>query len=326
MKKTYILAEIAQGFEGDISLVKKYIRLAKKCGADGIKFQIFKASELCIEDYPYYSLFKSLEIDPALWTLAIDEAVQLGLDFWSDIYGTETLEWITKSKVKGIKIHSTDSKNVSLLNHLKNKGYTILLSTGGSTLEEVKGAVEKLGENQLILMSGFQGEPNLYNDIELEKIKLLKDTYNMPVGYADHIDANDELAVTLPAIAVLKGATLIEKHLTIERNHLQLEDYVSALNPGEFEKMVDLIRKTEQFNFNEGYTLSEREETYRKKTKKVVLAARDINQSEVIQVSDLTMLRTGKSYDEIIDLEDIVGKTAAQEIKKHDVIKRTQLI
>ena len=70
MNKTYVLAEIAQGFEGDINLVRRLIKVAKKSGADGIKFQIFKASELCLEDYPYYNLFKSLEIDPAEWTKA----------------------------------------------------------------------------------------------------------------------------------------------------------------------------------------------------------------------------------------------------------------
>lgn len=322
MNKTYILAEIAQGFEGDISLVRRLIKVAKKSGADGIKFQIFKASELCLEDYQYYGLFKSLEIDPAEWTKAIDEAVSMGLDFWSDIYGVETLTWISKTKAKGFKIHSTDSKNFELLSKLKDKGYNILLSTGGSSFEEVKSAVQALGKNNITLLSGFQAEPNQYSDVELEKITYLKEQLKLPVGYADHIDANDTLAITLPGIAVLKGVSVIEKHLTIDRNNLQLEDYISALNPDEFAAMVAMIRKIEQFNHNTGFTLSEREETYRKKTKKVVLASRTLAKGEIIQRSDVTMLRTGKTYDEIIDMEDIVGKRASQEIKKHDVISR----
>jgi N,N'-diacetyllegionaminate synthase len=325
MNKTYILAEIAQGFEGDINLVRRLIKVAKKSGADGIKFQIFKASELCLQDYQYYDLFKSLEIDPTEWTKAIDEAVAMGLDFWSDIYGVETLGWISKTKAKGFKIHSTDSKNFELLNSLKDKGYNILLSTGGSSFEEVKSAVQALGKNNITLLSGFQAEPNQYSDVELEKITHLKEQLGLPVGYADHIDANDDLAVTLPGIAVLKGVSMIEKHLTIDRNNLQLEDYISALNPDEFAAMVAMIRKVEQFNHNKGFVLSEREETYRKKTKKVVLASRTIAKGEVIQRADVTMLRTGKAYDEIIDMEEIIGKRATQEVKKHDVISRKYL-
>lgn len=323
MEKTYIIAEIAQGFEGDVNLVKRFIKLAKKCGADGVKFQIFMADELCINDYQYYNFFKSLEISPEVWTAIIDEAVQMGIDVWTDIYGFETLQWISKTKIKGYKIHSTDSKNFKILTGLKDKGYTILLSTGGSSMSEVEKAVHALGNNNLVLMSGFQAEPNLYSDVELDKLVMLKEKFAKPVGYADHLDANDDLAITLPAMAVLKGATYIEKHLTIDRNHVQLEDYVSALNPDEFKKMVETIRKVEQFNRINTYKLSEREEAYRMKTKKVVLAANDIPAGKKIEPSDLTMLRTGQQYDEIIDLEEIIGRNASTNIKKISCDQKT---
>lgn len=325
MNKTYILAEIAQGFEGDINLVRRLVKVAKKSGADGVKFQIFKANELCLEDYPYYDLFKSLEIDPAQWKEIINEATDMGLDFWSDIYGIETLEWISTTRAKGLKIHSSDSKNYELLNRLKDRQYNILLSTGGSTFEEVKNAVHALGKNKLILITGFQAEPNQYADVELEKIGYLKNHFSFPVGYADHLDANDPMALVLPSMAVLKGATYVEKHLTIDRNNIQLEDYISALNPDEFQEMVSMIRKVEQFNMKAGFEISEREEAYRRKTKKVVLAARSIPPSSIIQPADVTMLRTGKNYDEIIDLEDILGKKTTIEIRKHEVIRRNQL-
>lgn len=324
MKKTYIIAEIAQGYEGDINLVRRFIKLAKDCGADAVKFQIFKSEELCLPDYKWYELFESLDIPAEEWTKQIDYAAEIGIDFVADIFGPTTLKWMAKTKANGFKIHSTDIKNYELLSALRSGGYKIYLATGGSSLEEVEKAVNILSENDIVLMSGFQAEPNLHEDVELEKIAVLKEKFGLEIGYADHIEPGP-LCISLPAMAVLKGASVIEKHLTIDREHLQLEDYISALNPDEFKEMVALVRGVEGFNHAPGYNLSEREEAYRQRSKKVVLAARDIATNEIIRAEDLTMLRTGQEVPEIIDLEEIIGKTAAGPLAKHAVIKRRDL-
>ena len=321
MKKTYIIAEIAQGFEGDISLCKRFIKLAKLVGADAVKFQIFKAAEICTADYKYNELFKSLEIDPLIWTDMIAFAAEQGLDFFVDISGLKTLSWIEKTKIKGYKVHSTDLKNYELLNALKDKNSTIFLAAGGGVIEELEKAIKLLGKNNIIIMSGFQAEPNLHSDVELDKLEYLKNKFGVEVGYADHFDANDPLAITLPAMAVLKGATYIEKHLTIDRNNLVLEDNVSALNPDEFKQMIKVIRDVEKFSYTKNeFPLSEREETYRKNTKKVVLAKRQINVGETITSADLMMLRTGKTFDKIIDIETVIGKSAKVIIPAESVI------
>lgn len=323
MKKTYIIAEIAQGFEGDINLCKRFIKLAKTVGANGIKFQIFRAEEICTSDYKYYDLFKSLEIDPGIWSEMIAYADETGLDFYVDISGLKTLSWIEKTKIKGYKVHSTDLKNYELLNALKDKNTTIILAAGGGIIKELEKAIKILGKNKIIIMSGFQAEPNLYGDVELDKLEYLRNKFGVEVGYADHIDANEPLAIILPAMAVLKGATFIEKHLTIDRNNLQLEDYVSALNPEEYLKMIDLIRNVEKFSYTgTEFPLSEREQIYRKNTKKVVLAKKKINSGDKITANDVIMLRTGRTFDEIIDIEEIIGKTAKKEIDIETVITR----
>ena len=320
-KQTYIIAEIAQGFEGDINLCKRFIKLAKAVGANAVKFQIFRAEEICTCDYKYYDLFRSLEIDPAVWTEMIDFAVENGLDFFVDISGLKTLSWIEKAKITGYKIHSTDLKNYELLNALKDKNTTIILSAGGGIVEELEKAIKLLGKNKIIIMSGFQAEPNLHSDVELDKIEYLKTKFNVEVGYADHLDANEPLATVLPAMAVLKGASYIEKHLTIDRNNLQLEDYVSALNPDEYIKMISFIRNVEAFSVTGNtFPLSEREQTYRKNTKKVVLAKCEIKAGQVISAHDLMMLRTGKTFEKIIDIETVIGKTAVNNIAAEAVI------
>ncbi len=323
MNKTYIIAEIAQGFEGNPWICKKFIELAKKCGASAVKFQIFYADEICTENYTYYHLFKSLEIAEQIWVDLIDYAHSIGIDFISDIFGTKTLEWIAGTKIKGLKIHSTDVKNFELLKQLSKTGKDIYLSTGGSKIEEIEEALKYLNRDKVTLLTGFQAEPNELFDVELDKIQFLKNKFLLPVGYADHIDPKSPMAIVLPSMSVLAGATVVEKHLTIERDHLQIEDYISALNPAEFIEMVELIRNTECFtNTGNGYFLGEREHNYRLRMKKNVLAARDLPAKHVIREADVVLLRTGYQINDnaYFDKTDVVGKIITSAIKKHEII------
>lgn len=326
MKKTYIIAEAAQGFEGSPELVKRFITLAKHCGADAIKFQIFLVEELCTPGYQYYDLFKSLEIDPAVWKEMIAYAQSIGVDFMADVFGVQTLSWLKETSASGFKIHSTDVKNYELLGELKTVNQKIYLSCGGSNFEEIQKAISALGRKDLVLLSGFQAEPNQYADVELDKLSWLRENTGFETGYADHIDANDSLVVPLPAMAVLKGATVIEKHLTIDRNHLKLEDYISALNPDEFIEMVSLIRKVEKFRFtgNE-FTFSEREEDYRRRTKKVTVAVREIPAGKLITREDVALKRPAKRPDHPAEISDIIGKTASVNISLHTPITAEHL-
>jgi N,N'-diacetyllegionaminate synthase len=325
MKKTYIIAEIAQGFEGNPWLCKKYIDLAKKSGADAVKFQIFLSDELATRDYPYYGLFKGLEIYPAIWTDMITYANNIGIDFLSDIYGTQTLKWISKTGIKGIKIHSTDIMNYPLLKAVKATGLTIYLAVGGSHKKEIAKALEITGSENVVLLSGFQAEPNILEDLELDKISQLASSFNIPVGYADHVDPASSLAVALPAIAVIKGASVIEKHLTIDRDHLQLEDYVSALNPDEFLQMVSLIREVEQLPLTHAYLLSAREQDYRTRTKRSIVICEDLLAGAVLKAEHLQLLRTGVKGD-FYDMNEVVGKSVNKTMKSGNILKKEDVV
>ena len=322
--KTQIIAEIAQGYEGDIKQCERFVRLAKRCGADGVKFQIFEVEELCLPNYKHYDLFKSLYIEPKEWKKIINICNEIGIDFYVDIFGLNTLKWMRECNIKGIKIHSSDLKNYELLLELKNKNMRIILGVGGSTFSEIEKAIELLGQNEIIVMSGFQAEPNYAEDIELNKIKLIKDKLNVDVGYTDHIEVNNPLTISVSAMAVIMGATYIEKHLTFERENLQLEDFISALNPEEFKVMVKMIRDVEKFPdpHNPSFQLTEREKVYRKSSKKVILAAKDLVKGKLVSNDDIIMLRTGEEYIELLDLEEIIGKKTNVDIKKHKIIRK----
>lgn len=324
IRKTQIIAEIAQGYEGDVKLCERFVRLAKQCGADGVKFQIFEAEELCLPNYKHYDLFKNLYIKPEEWKKIIELCNELNIEFYADVFGTTTLEWMLKCKIGGIKIHSTDLKNYSFLKHLKDKNIRIIVGVGGSTLMEIEKGVNYLGANDIIVMSGFQAEPNLIEDIELNKIRIIKDKLQVKVGYTDHIEVTNPLTKSLSAMAVLMGANYIEKHLTIERDCLQLEDYISALNPEEFKEMVRMIRDVDNFPdpLSGDFQLTEREKIYRKSSKKVILAATDLEPGTLITDREIVMLRTAEEYDELMDIEEILGKKVFSKIEKHKIIRK----
>ena len=325
--KTQIIAEIAQGYEGDIKQCERFVRLAKRCGADGVKFQIFEVEELCLPNYKHYDLFKSLYIEPKEWKKIIEICNEIGIDFYVDIFGLNTLKWMRKCKIKGIKIHSSDLKNYELLHELKDKNIRIILGVGGSTFPEIEKAIKVLGKNEIIVMSGFQAEPNDVEDIELNKIKLIKDKLKVEVGYTDHIEVSNPLTISVSAMAVIMGATYIEKHLTFERDNLLLEDYISALNPEEFKIMVKMIRDVEKFPDpqSDKFNLSEREKIYRKSSKKVILAKNNLVKNTVITEKDLIMLRTGEEYIDLLDLEEIVGFKLKKDIQKNKIIRKEHL-
>lgn len=315
---TYIIAEIAQGHEGSKTLCRHFVDVAKKSGADAIKFQIFDTNELCTPDNQDYKLFQAFELEEKDWKELIEYAVSKGIDFLADIFGLHTLKWIANTKTKGFKIHSSDIKNLSLLKAVKKVNQKIYLSAGGSELQEIKKALKIIERKDVVLLTGFQSFPNILGDIELDKIEFLKKKFGISIGYADHIDPkNSLLAITIPVLAVMRGAEFIEKHLTIDRENLKLEDYGSALNPTEFLDMVQIIRSIEKFSHTgDNYILSERERGYRKYSKKVPVAGQDIKKGEVIAGEDIFLLRVGNPPKEILDIDFVAGKKAVVDIAK----------
>ncbi len=325
MRKTEIIAEVAQGYAGNPMLCDLLVKAAKHSGADAIKFQIFVAEELCTSDYEYYDLYKSLEMPESQWSRIISDAKKLGLKFYADVFGETSFSMLQKLGIDAVKIHSTDTKNYTLLKAINESKLPVYLSTGGSSLDEIRRAIAEMPNNEIKLLSGFQAEPNLYEDIELDKMEILLKEFSLPVGYADHIDATDPIAPHVPAMAILKGATIIEKHITLERTALELEDYISALNPAEFKLMIENVEKVEKFRRNESFDLSEREEAYRKRSKRFVLSRTSIGQGEKIGPEHLMMLRTGASAIGIMDQELVIGKVAKSEIPGTTVIQEEML-
>lgn len=320
MKKPFIIAEIAQGYEGSEKLVGLYIKAASAAGADAIKFQIFYADELALPDYKYYRLFKSLELPAEVWERTVREAHDKGMEFYSDIFGPDSLAMLEKIGADGYKVHTTDINNIPLLKRIAQTKKKIFLSTGGCQQGEIAGALEMLKDCDITLMYGFQAEPTEIEDNNLSRIVTLKKTYDKYVGFQDHTAGDSELALYLPFVALGAGVNVIEKHLTLSRA-AEIEDYISALTPEEFKKWASLLRAAYNSTGKSEWTLTEKEIQYRGKVRRAVCAVREIEKGAVIGVDDVTMKRTD-AQDVIYDPSEVIGKKNGSVIKKNTPVKK----
>jgi len=246
-KHVTIIAEMANAHEGNFLKAKKIIAAAADANADIIKFQKFTANELLTKDHENFDEFKKLEMSNLEWKKIIKLSKQKNLKVIFDVFSIKTAkEVLGFSNVDGIKIHTSDTINPKLLKFLSNQKISILLSTGGSTFNEIDEAIKILNKTpkEIILLHGFQSYPTKLKETNLLRLNQLRKKFQKPIGLMDHISGDSDMSIMIPLIAVGMGVNIIEKHITLDRSKKET-DYYSSLNPNEFKKMVSLIRETE---------------------------------------------------------------------------------
>lgn len=243
----FVLAEVASAHQGDAEQAIELARAARRAGASGVKFQLFRAAELIAPRDSRLPTFQQIELSMDDWKRVLGEVVSWGLPVLADVFDRTSLELGEERGVTAYKIHSTDMENPDFIRAVAATGKPVLLSTGGSGLPIVEEAIELVraeGNESIVLLHGVQNFPTRLEDSHLRYIGFLKDRFHRPVGFLDHVDGGSPMAVVLPALALAFGADLIEKHVTLDRSAKGF-DYESALEPGAFEDMVSLLRETE---------------------------------------------------------------------------------
>lgn len=327
-----IIAEIAQGFEGDPVKSMLMLKSSAKAGADAAKFQMIYADELATVDYKHYKLFKSLEMDDQVWADLIDCASELGIELQIDIFGMKSLSKCEKFNIKTVKIHPTDISNIALLNSLSSSPIPrVLLGIGGANASEIETAVNALSGKSLVLIAGFQGYPTPIESNQISRIPIIKQQFHtnsmVSVGFADHELPESDLTSLVGAMAIGAGATLLEKHMTLNRV-LEMEDFESALNPDEFSVYCNRLREASKAignsHQNGNYGMSVEETGYRNAIRRHVVAAHNISMGQTLSPFDVALKRTS-SIAPITDLEIVYGKTVAADIKVDAPITPEQL-
>lgn len=310
----YIVAEVAQGFEGNSRLVELFCNAFLKSSADAIKFQIFYADELATPDYQHYKLFKQLELPESVWQNAVKKIHGAEKEIFSDVFGFQSLKMLNDIGFDGFKIHSTDADNLSLLRKVAETKKKVLFSTGGTDLEVVDRALEILSSNSVTLLHGFQAEPTNVGDNNLLRMQTLLKRYGKPVGFQDHTAGDLSLARSLPFIAMGIGATVIEKHFTLSRA-AEIEDYVSALTAEEFITWAQEVKEGATSLGSADWKLTEVELKYKRNVKRALCASRDLKPGEKIGLGDFQLRRSGNQR-ALYDVDTVIGKTLCAEIKE----------
>lgn len=317
-----IIAELAQGFEGNFAQAKLLLKAAASSGADAAKFQLVYADELATPDYKYYDLFRSLEMKDSDWQELAEYAKELKIQLYLDIFGATSLKLSEKIGINGIKLHGTDIANMGLLHEIANSSINkILLGAGGAHLSEIENALHILEKKHVIIILGFQGYPTSNETNQIERVEILKSYLdgkytNFTLGFADHADPSSPLRYALAATAIGSGARIIEKHLTLGQV-MKMEDYESALNPDEFSEFTHVLRECYLSlgiaNKEEDFGMSESEKKYRLMIRRHVVSSKDMPVGTLLSPSDLVLKRTS-SVDFITDLNSVYNKTLLRNV------------
>lgn len=300
------------------------INAVADAGMDGIQFQLFSTELLLAPYHPFYEKVKQLEISLKDWPKLIELAHKRQLKVFVNVLETSGINVALSSGVDVIKIHSSDISNPAMLKSVTESQLPIVLSTGGSTIEEINAAITQLRlsreEINLLLMHGYQAFPTDINESHLNYIKTLEAMFNLPIGYQDHIDAKSEMSKLVPLLAMAKGAVLLEKHITDDRSR-KGTDHESALNLTEIRSFVKSVKKGwSSFGKSEIHPMSDQENKYRKNFKKTVVAARDIALGEEISADMTCFMRADQGYPPT-SISDIIGRKCKKSMIKYETFQ-----
>ena len=320
MIQTYIIAEVASAHEGNPDLILKIADHAIKSGADAIKFQIFVRDQLLIKSNPYYNEFGEIEITPSHWQRILKEVSSQNIDIIVEPYDVDSLNIAEQTDlVNGYKLPTACIGETELIQKIKETKKSVYLGIGGAEWDEIEQAVSLFKSSDITLLCGFQNFPTKLEDSKLYQIRQLKEALGCAVGYADHVDAEDqEMTRLLSTMAVVAGATVIEKHITDDRTR-KGKDHYSALNPDEFKSFVRLMRSLPNIIGKEKeWSLSKAEMKYRRFTKRQAVAAQDIAVGKELDLKDIVFKRTNEEGLSAQDISEYVGREFARSKNNDD--------
>jgi len=325
----FVIAEAGINHNGKLHLAKKLVDIAIESNADAIKFQTYKSQEVVLPNVKnakyaknnYRKNYSQLEMIRK-FELSYDDFVALknysdkkGIIFLSSPHSYDAIDFLA-DLVPAFKFGSGDITNIPALSYAATKGKPIILSTGMSTISEIKEAIKyikKEQNNNIVLLHCTTSYPCPYNEINLRAIITMRRELDCLIGYSDH-----SLGITVPIMAVTLGAVMIEKHITLS-NNLVGPDHKASLEPKEFKRMVLEIRKSEQAlgSFKKVPTLTE------KKTiaivRKSIVSISDIEINQIITQNMIGVKRPGYGIEPKF-INKVIGKRANKKIFKNSLI------
>ena len=327
----FVIAEGASNHMCDIEIAKKMIDEAESAGADAIKFQTYKAERLVIKDatsyWNYssnksqYEYYKNLDkFDSKEYKALFDYARNKEIVVFSSPFDIESADMLNNLGMPLFKIASCLINNHYLLKHVAEFGKPIILSTGGSKIEEIEEAVDAIystGNSRLILLACTLSYPVPLEDAHLLRIKTLFSLFpEAVIGYSDHTEPDENMII--PSLAVALGAKVIEKHFTLNRK-LTGSGHSFSVEPLSLKKMIINIRLTERVLGNEAVDICASEQPARESARFSLVAKIDIKKGELFSKDNITFKRPGSGIPANM-FDAVIGKQATRDIKQDEFI------
>ena len=316
--KTYIIAEAGSNHNGKIDTALDLVKIAADCKADCIKFQSVTFDSLT-NDYKNLNLKKAVDLISLNkeWYFRIKEECDKNkIDFTSTPIYNQAVNDLISSGVPFIKIASMDLTNIPFLRFISKKQIPVVISRGMSHLHEIEIAIDALNyyyQNNITLLHCIANYPTQPKNLNLNQIKSLINTFDIPIGFSDHTEST-----SLPAVAVTLGAKMIEKHFTYNRN-VQGFDHFYSLEPKELKEMIRNIRDAEAAMGSSKIKISDSEKIDKKLYQRSIIVNKDLDKNHIIKQKDLTTKRPGNGISPIY-WDQIIGMKSNKKLKKNNLL------
>lgn len=330
MEKVLIIAEAGVNHNGSLEMAKQMADTAKLCGADFVKFQTTRVDSLVsrfatMAEYQKQNIGteeSQMEMLKKI-TLSYDDFVELwkycqnkDIGFLSTPFDIDSIHFLN-DMVPFWKVPSGEITNYPYLVEIAKTEKKVVLSTGMSNLQEIEAAVgvlKQFGTSDIVLLHCNTQYPTPYEDVNLRAMNTLKEHFGVEAGYSDHTNG-----IEVPIAAVAMGATIIEKHFTLDRR-LPGPDHKASIEPGELTQMVTSIRNIEAAMGDgvKAVTNSERENI--DVARKSIVAAVNIKKGEVFTSQNITTKRPGSGISPMM-WNDVIGRKAVRDFCEDELIE-----
>ena len=354
----YIVAEIGTSHEGSLDKAKLLVEKAKYAGANCVKFQWVYADEILHPNtgfvdlptgkIPLYQRFKELEVNPDFFYKLREFSSEINIDFMCSPFGIQSLLELLQINPNYIKIASPELNYIQLLNLLNKKNIKnipVVLSSGVSKLSDIENAIDCFDNlENLTLLHCVTSYPAPESEYNLNLIKNLNSILGIKTGVSDHSLS----PYIVPLMSLYNGATMLEKHITLNNDDDGLDDPV-ALNTENFKKMTDAINEAKKISKDELYlemkkhfgsviddtlgtgikTLAPSEKNNYLRTNRSLRFMNDISKGSKISKNDIGILRTEKILEVGLHpkfYDDFIGRTVTKDIKSGDAVFWSSII
>jgi N,N'-diacetyllegionaminate synthase len=332
-KPIFIIAEAGVNHNGDLSLAKQLIDVAADAGADLVKFQTFSADRIATRlvkkaDYQsvatgsaesQHQMLSRLELSANMHRELIAYCATRNIGFFSTGFDIESVDFLISLGINHFKIPSGEITNLPYLRHIGQFSKSVILSTGMSTMGDIEAAIDVLEQagtaRSLITVLHCTTEyPTPMAEVNLRAMLSIQAAFGVAVGYSDHT-AGIEVAIA----AVALGATVVEKHFTLDKN-LPGPDHKASLEPDELKAMVSAIRNIDIALGDGIKRLTPSEARNKPVARKSLVASKTIKAGEVLSAENITTKRPGTGISPM-NWDAVVGRKAVRDFAVDDVIE-----